>query len=230
MAEACAYPVPESARCVLIFGGTFDPPHRAHIDLPIAARDAIGADWLLYVPAGRSPLKRENPIASDDDRVAMLRGVLRALERASVSTIELETGSAGESDLRPPSYTVDTLARLHEFAPPATRFRLLIGADQAVEFHRWREADRIVELAEPAVMLRPPLDSDAAFRDSLRAHRPEPQVERWARRVVALPVSPTSATDVRELLRRGNLDDPRVCEVIPEPVLDVIRSRRLYRQ
>jgi len=51
------FPVPEGAREVVVFGGSFDPPTRAHTALPIASRDAMGADHLVYIPAARSPFK-----------------------------------------------------------------------------------------------------------------------------------------------------------------------------
>ena len=210
---------------VLIFGGTFDPPHRAHLELPIAARDAIGADWLLYVPAGRSPFKKHNPVASDADRVAMLRAGLEGVARVSISTIELESDHSGE---RPPSYTVETLERLRSKAPGSTSFRLLIGADQASGFHRWREPERIIELAEPVVMLRVPHESRDALLESLRAHWPDDDVDRWKRRIMSLPTIDVSATRARELLALGAFDSDELRGAIPSPVLDYIRKRDLY--
>ena len=71
---------------------------------------------------------------------------------AQVSTIELD---------RPgPSYTVDTLEHLRK-AVGDTELRLLVGSDQAVSFQQWKDWPRILELASPVVMLRPPLDAEA---------------------------------------------------------------------
>src|ERR1051325_10166192 len=68
-------PLPPWARQVLVFGGTFDPPHAAHVELPVKVRDALlGPDaWVLFVPAARNPLKSPGPDASDLDRLNMLR-------------------------------------------------------------------------------------------------------------------------------------------------------------
>ena len=231
MAEADVYPIPEGARSVLVFGGTFDPPHRAHVTLPLAVRDAIGADWLLYIPAGRSPHKTRNPVASDADRLAMLGAALEGTERVAISTIEC-AGAEGPDDSeaseRPPSYTVDTLERLSGLAG-STRLRLLIGADQAASFHRWREPERIIGLAEPVVMLRPPHEDRGALLGALGRHWPKDELDRWSHRIVEAPVMDVSATRVRSLLGAGAIDDPEVTGALPPGVLRVIRERALYR-
>src|SRR3954463_12353114 len=73
-------PVPRSVKKVLLFGGTFDPPHGAHARLPPRVRDRwLGEDaWLLYVPAARNPLKAWGPEAPEHDRLEMLRLLLAA--------------------------------------------------------------------------------------------------------------------------------------------------------
>src|SRR5690606_4057364 len=54
-------PIPASVQTLLLFGGAFDPPHAGHVELPALVRDAIGADWVLYIPAARTPLKSVGP-------------------------------------------------------------------------------------------------------------------------------------------------------------------------
>src|SRR5512140_903779 len=68
-------PLPPGVREVLVFGGTFDPPHAAHARLPFSVRDSMLGPkaWLLYIPAARNPLKDHGPEASDNDRVRMLK-------------------------------------------------------------------------------------------------------------------------------------------------------------
>lgn len=211
-------PVPPGVRSVLVFGGTFDPPHNAHIELPRAARDRLGLEWLLYLPAGRNPMKSDGPTASDRDRIDMLRAALRGVERVSICTIELERSG--------PSYTVDTLRVLFTLLPE-TRLRLLIGADQAAQFHRWREPREIITLAEPAVMLRAPLESTDALIGSMRPHWTALELAEWRRRVVDVPRIDASATALRELLRDGP-DQPRLNTLLPLGVGEFIRVHRPY--
>jgi nicotinate-nucleotide adenylyltransferase len=206
---------------VLLFGGTFDPPHRAHIELPLRAKEAVGASWLVYIPAARSPLKDDGPIASGDDRVDMLEATLEGRAGAIVSRIEIDAPDG-------PSYTVDTLDRLRAAIGESRELRLLIGADQARSFHKWREFERIIELAEPVVMLRAPSESREKLLGAMQGHWTEEQLDAWSSRIVDVPVMDVSATRIRELLEAGDLDSAELADLLPEAVLKIIRERDLY--
>ncbi|MFG0274151.1 MAG: nicotinate (nicotinamide) nucleotide adenylyltransferase [Phycisphaerales bacterium] len=210
--------VPSDARSVLVFGGAFDPPHRAHIALPQMVAERIGADWVLYIPAAAPPLK-DGPVASGEDRIAMLEAALGPAARASVTDLELVRGGR--------SYTVDTLADLRDRLPGVT-LRLLIGADQARQFHKWREAQRVIALAEPVVMLRPPHDEHAAILAEMAPHWAGAELAAWESRFVETPVMEASSTEVRRLLREEGVYAARLAELLPAGVLRVIRAGRLY--
>lgn len=210
-----------NVRSVLVFGGSFDPPHVAHMVLARAARDAVGADVLLYVPAARSPLKQGGPVASGEERLAMLRLAVADDAKSAVSSVEIDRAGPG------PSYTVDTLRELSAAFGKSVALRLLIGADQAADFHRWREPDTIVALAEPVVMLRAPSESWEGLAARLKGHWPEAEIARWGRRVVNVPMMDVSATRVRALLASGAKD----CELggaVPASVLRYVREHGLY--
>jgi len=214
-------PVPGTAGSLLIFGGTFDPPHTGHVELPPRARDELGLDWLVYVPAKRSPFKRESPGTTDADRLTMLGACLAGLDRVSISTLEL--GRSGEE----PSYTVDTLREIRSRLGEGVTLRLLIGEDQARQFHDWREAGSIIGLAEPVVMRRDNEDP-VAFAEAMRSHWSEAEVKAWLSRVVSVPMIPAAATEIRRLLEREGPGSPSLAGLVPEPVLEVIRERGLY--
>ena len=75
---------------ILIFGGTFDPPHLAHVALhPLVARE-IHCHRIIYVPAASNPLKTDHPRAPVGHRLAMLRLALRDMPSTQISTIELD--------------------------------------------------------------------------------------------------------------------------------------------
>jgi nicotinate-nucleotide adenylyltransferase len=149
---------------VVLFGGTFDPPHLAHAQLAHEARDRAAADhpgsaWLLAVPAARSPHKSAGPIASDAHRAAMLRLAFADVPRAAVWTDELDRAAAARAAAKPDaSFAIDTLRRarawLDAHGGSAVTLRLLIGADQALALHRWREPAALIALAPPLIMLR----------------------------------------------------------------------------
>lgn len=213
--------LPSGTRSVIVFGGSFDPPHRAHVELPRAVRSAAGADVILYVPAARSPLKGSAPGATASDRLAMLKLAVQDDPRSLVTSIELDRGS-GE-----PSYTIDTLRQLSQLFGSQVRMRLLIGADQAADFHRWRSPHEIMALAEPLVMLRAPAESWEELRSRLAEHWAGPEIDRWRLRVVSVPTMDISATRIREILGSQSADTA-LAGLIPTAVLAYIRRRALY--
>ena len=126
-----------------VFGGTFDPVHIGHLAIANAALDDLRLDRLLFVPAHRSPLKPDGPVASAADRVAMLEASIGGEPRFSVSRVEL--------DREGPSFTVDTLEALRRQG----KLFLLIGSDAYADLARWKDPHRIRSLATIVVALRP---------------------------------------------------------------------------
>lgn len=229
--EITPWPIPEAerGRGVLLVGGTFDPPHRWHIEAARAARDfAHGpTGWVVFVPAARSPFKAEGPLAADEDRIQMLRAAAGEMERAAVWTDEIDRSKVSGGA----SYTIDTVRRA--MAAGSGPVRLLVGSDQAAAFHRWRSGAELFDLARPVVAPRPPLDSGAALETELRASGAwsEAQIADWLSSIVPMKTSPISSTRVRELLAGStNAAAERELEsALPGPVLRIIRERRLYR-
>jgi len=205
----------EDCHSLLIFGGTFDPPHIAHVQLPELAREALQLDVVAYVPAAVSPFKTDRPITPAEHRLAMLELALTEMHHAVIVRDEIDRAAAGE-----PSYTIDTLRALRRRLGHTMPMRLLIGTDQMIEFHRWKDYEQIIELAEPAVMLRPP-DTRHSALAALPAELP---AEQWAPRILDLPHLDISASAVREQIRRG---EP-VCDLVHPDVLDYIQAKGLY--
>lgn len=216
---------------VLIFGGTFDPPHLAHARLPRIIADRLNCDQILYIPAAINPLKTQGPSASRDDRVAMLVLALADAPNARISTIELDRAG--------PSFTIDTLRQLHgQFRSSAPshaaaahsepQFLLLMGSDQALEFQRWKDWREILTLATPVVMLRPPW-SEQTFRAELVGQFPPDQAEQWRKWAIfpadGLPLLDISATEIRRRLSAGETLDG----LLDPAVAAYIKANRLYQ-
>lgn len=190
--EPIAIPIaiPRDVKHVVVFGGSFDPPHVAHVEAPRQVMERMyGAEGLLvYVPAARSPHKAA-AWASDEDRVAMLRLALKGRKRCVIWLDEMARGG--------PSYMVETLARLRRVAPKRVTLRLLMGADQVGAFHRWREPRKIIGLAEPLVMMREPVTTVAGLVESLDKSWTKEEQRAWCSRVAASDVIKASSTEVR---------------------------------
>jgi len=197
----------------LVFGGSFDPPHLAHVRLAREAAAAEQIEHVLFVPARVSPHKLDDPPTDATHRLAMLRLALDGHDWASVSTIELE---------RPgPSYTVVTLETLRADDPDRP-LRLLMGMDQALGFRGWRAWERILELARPLVLVRPPWSVGGARAALSEVHGLE---SGWASCVASIATMDVSASAIRRRLERGapteGLLDPAVAAYI--------RTHGLYR-
>lgn len=224
-------PLPRAIRTspsIVVFGGGFDPIHRWHTAVAAAARRRAGGRggaWVLFVPAAHSPLKESGPRASDHDRVEMLRRATRRMRRTAVWTDEIDRAAA----VAGPSYTVDTLRRLRRLSPRSTELWLLIGADQAVNFHRWREYREILRLARPLVVLRPPFRSAAAFRRAIERTGAwnEQELSAWTGAVVPCDVRAVSSTQARRAASRG--DRATLERMVAPPVASWIIRRGLYR-
>jgi nicotinate-nucleotide adenylyltransferase len=159
----------------------------------------------------------------------MLRLATRRVPRAVVWTDEIDRVGVGRS----PSYTVDTVRRLRRLRPRAD-LRLLVGSDQVAEFHRWKEARKLLELAAPAVVYRPPVDTDARL---VRVARRSPSAAEnpgvfWRDHVVPAPIDPMSSTTIRRLLagmhKSGRVPAP-LRKMLDPGVLRYIRAHGLYR-
>lgn len=227
------WPLYPSALRVLVVGGSFDPPHRGHTELAERAAGELaraspgGGNFfdILYVPAAWSPLKSGAPPTPAHHRVAMLR--LAAGPGAFVWEDEIRRFEVTGG----PSYTVDTLRRLW-----ASRcinhlsLYLLMGADQALQFHRWREHRAILELARPVVLLREPCRTPESLRAALLhtgAWTPE-EARRWAAWCVpGVEQIDVSSTAIRTAIAAGAR--PQDVPGLHPDVAEYIEEHGLYR-
>lgn len=128
-----------------ILGGSFDPIHHGHLILARAAKEELGLDRVLFVPANKSPHKTDTKPATAEDRLDMVRLAIGGEDGFEASDLELRRPA--------PSYTVDTIRELKKLHP-GEEFVLLIGADNVAEFDTWREPGEIRRLAQVAVLDR----------------------------------------------------------------------------
>ena len=165
-----------------VLGGSFDPVHAGHLAVARAAVRRLRLDAVLFVPARRSPFKKDGPTPARH-RLAMLKLALRGFRRAAIDSCELRRPGL--------SYTVDTLRAFRRRWPEA-EFFLLIGADSLPDFPRWRRAGEIRRLAVPVVFPRPghPLPRHLPAGVRGLPLRPHPAASRALRAALAGGKSP----------------------------------------
>lgn len=192
-----------------VIGGTFDPPHVAHLVLAENGLVQLGLDRVLFVPAGRPPHKPEQPITPVRHRVAMVRAAVAGREVFQLSRVDVE---------RPgPHYTVDMLHILRERHPGA-KVILLMGGDSLAELPTWRDPAGVLDQAELGVMQRSGWDTDLS---SLTENLPG-----LAERVTWLdaPHMEISGTDLRRRVAEGL----PIRYLVPRSVEAYVRENGLY--
>ncbi len=192
-----------------ILGGTFDPVHRAHVELAECAQEQLGLEHILWIPAGRPWRKKGRTIAPAEDRLAMLRLAVERESTWSVSSVELER--------KGPTYSVDTLEELREHHKDDS-FTLVLGQDALEDLPNWHEPEQLIQLATLAV----------AVRSHTRQTGPELEalLPGLSKKVtwLEMPQLPFSATQVRILASKGT---PLV-GFVPAGVEAYIREHHLY--
>jgi nicotinate-nucleotide adenylyltransferase len=187
-----------------ILGGTFDPPHLAHLIAGERAVEAFALDKLFFIPANIPPHKSGANISSTEARFAMTKLATEDNERFEVSRIELD---------RPgPSYTIDTLREIQKQFSPAKIF-LFIGLDQFAVFNTWHETEQIFEMADVVVMARP----------TQSFYEIDPTLMKRVK-VLSIPLLDISSTGIRERVREGK----SIRYLVSEGVGEYIAEHGLY--
>lgn len=140
---ALSAPRPTVPGSLGVLGGTFDPVHLGHLALAEEAREALGLERVLFVPAAVPPHKQGIPVTGAADRAAMVELAIADNPAFASSRIELERIG--------PSYTVDTLEELRRGGEDLW---LILSAETFRDLRAWRRPERILELARLAVAPR----------------------------------------------------------------------------
>lgn len=130
-----------------VLGGTFDPIHFGHLRLAGEVLETLSLDKVLFTPAGEPWLKAGQPVTAGADRLRMVQ--LAVADYPQFAVLDWEVARPG------PSYTVDTLARLRGEQGAELELYFILGVDALADFPRWKEPERVLELARLAVVQRP---------------------------------------------------------------------------
>ncbi len=198
-----------------ILGGTFNPPHRAHLKLAETVLDLGLVDRVCFVPTAIPPHKVIQCRTTPETRLAMTRLLAGDDPRLTVDPLELSRSG--------PSYSLDTVRELMEKNPDSC-YRLIIGSDMAKSFSSWLGYKDLLRLAPPLVAERP----DDRFQDDgdYSGLTPEERAVMASGRF-PMPLMAVNSTLVRTLLQDG-ADDEALLPYLTEDVLRYIRENNLY--
>ncbi len=199
-------------RNIAVFGGTFNPPHKAHLKIADYFLGELDFDSVYIIPTFVPPHKQAEDLASGEDRLEMCRLTFED-ERYIISDIELKRQGK--------SYTYDTLCEILEKEKDC-RIYLIVGSDMFFTFHEWYRYKDILGLCTLCVMARECETEENDFTD-------------YAKAVLGLEsgdfiISHTGATVlssslIRYLIKTGG----DAGEYLMPRVKDYIDERGLYR-
>ncbi len=197
-----------------IYGGTFNPIHTAHIHLVREFAERLSLDRVLLIPTGQPPHKTAKQLASNADRIAMLKLAAEEITECAVEISEIEMQREGKS------YTADTLTQLKELYPNDDLF-LLMGEDMFMTLDKWYKPEVIFL---HAVICGAPRDFGSFRRMVVHGENMKKQFPHLTFILQNIPYVEGSSTEVREHLSMQK--DLR--GLLPEKVERYIRERGLY--
>jgi nicotinate-nucleotide adenylyltransferase len=211
-----------------IYGGSFDPVHKGHIEVARRVLELFELDEVLFVPACAPPHKAV--ISSAFHRFAMLALATEQDAPLRISTVELDKPE------RP--YAVDTVERIQTEMGAERRLFFMIGADSWSEITTWHEWQRLLRMCDLIVVTRPGYE----LRDNIPDGAQVVDLRGISRREISVALGSASgprtfftdaamvdisATVIRAAARAG--ETQRLREMVPPAVANYIEKYELYK-
>jgi nicotinate-nucleotide adenylyltransferase len=222
---------------IALFGGTFDPIHRGHLNVARAATRRFRLREVWFIPADIPPHKQKAPVTSYFHRYSMV--TLAVADEPDFLPSLLEAPAPEAHMERRPSYTIDTIRRVKTGLRRGDRLYFLIGMDAFREIATWHQAEKLLRECEFIVAARPGYSlEDIApslpkeLKPTLKELRAVGLDEALQRRGVILHLLPethedVSATQIRAAMKkRGG----QLKKLVPDSVAEYIRKEGLYKR
>lgn len=194
---------------IAIYGGAFNPVHKEHKNIGLAAKRALGLDKIIIVPTNLSPHKSGTLVARPRERLEMCRLAFADVEGAEVSDCEIKRGGV--------SYSYVTCRRFKKEYPNDELY-FIMGGDMLKSFGFWREPAEILKCVTPAVCAR---EDATDLETDIKNFQSEFKSD-----IVNFGYTGknVSSTRVRTLAALGE----DISRYVPEAVKNFIRSNKLY--
>jgi nicotinate-nucleotide adenylyltransferase len=173
----------------VLYGGSFDPPHLAHLKVAEAARKALPDAQVVLVPCLESPGKPK-PLASGTQRVKWLKDLGTQFP---IWEAELQRSA--------PSYTIDTLKAAKSLGAHSDRLFWLVGSDAYSSIPNWREGQELRKYCKFLVVQRPNFPLVSLETGDL---------------LVEMEECPFSSSSIREQLKAGKVPEEGLTEALKE--------------
>lgn len=187
-----------------LFFGSFNPIHQGHLIVANVIVENSDLDRVWFVVSPQNPFKSSKSLLSEYERLDLVREAVYDNDNLDVTDIEFK--------MPKPSYTIDTLAYLTD-KYPSYEFSIIMGEDNLKGFNKWKNYEQILQDYNVIVYPRP-----GAQKSDFHSH---PSV-----RMVDSPHVEISATFIRKCLK----EKKSVRYMVPDRVLELIESRKLYQE
>lgn len=187
-------------RKIGILGGSFNPPHIAHVLMAEQAKTQLQLDEIWFMPSGIPPHKHKKTTIDGMLRLEMVRLAIQDNDAFRLEPIEVETGGI--------NYTVDTMTQLIA-QYPEYQFHFIIGGDMVEDLPNWHNIDLLMNLVTFVAVNRP--------NTTLQSPYPLKHVH--------LPEMNISSTFIRDSVQQNK----SIRYLVPDAVKDYIKEKGLYR-
>lgn len=187
-----------------LYFGSFNPIHNGHLIIANYILNFSKLEEVWLVISVQSPFKQKRSLIDNYDRLHLVKLGIGNNDRIKPCTIEF--------DLPTPNYTIDTLTYLKEKYPDYN-FNLIMGSDNLVNFHRWKNYDIILKYYNILVYMRP-------------GYEEVPFMNHSSVTVLKAPLLDISSSFIRELIK----DQKSIRYLVPEKVYEEITYSQLFRK
>jgi nicotinate-nucleotide adenylyltransferase len=198
-----------------VMGGTFNPIHYGHLVTAEEALFQLQLDKVIFMPSGQPPHKTDSEILPPEERYLLTVIATASNPDFVVSRLEIER--------KGPSYTIDTLRKLHQIHGPDTKILFITGADAVWEILTWKDAESLVELTEFIAATRPGYSLEKFKKLHVLPEGQEkgkPKVS-----IMEIPALAISSTDIRIRVRENR----PISYLVPEGVANYIQKCGFWR-
>lgn len=186
-----------------LYFGSFNPIHVGHLIIANFILNETDLKKVWFVVSPQNPLKSNNSLLNEYDRLQLARLSTEFDNRISVSDIEF--------NLPKPSYTINTLTYLRE-KYPSHNFTIIMGSDSFKNLNKWKNYEKIVKDYSIYIFKREGFEIENTVQASIK--------------VIDAPLLQISATHIRRLIKEGK----SIRYLVPENVREEIESRKFYKK
>ncbi len=195
---------------IVIFGGSFNPPHNGHLELLKAAEELNFVDKILILPSNIPPHKQIGAdFADSTHRINMCKLLASYSQKAEVCSEEIDRGGK--------SYMIDTVCALKKKYEKDT-FWLLVGGDMVATLGNWYKAEELLSMISVLAVGRNTVSDIDFFEKVSELKNIGTEVK-----ILGTKTTPISSTDVRGAVKSGNV------AYIPRKISEYIKVNNLYR-